>query len=68
MGAPAKEKEIIGPGDVGEMPAELLTEAAPTTPPVELPQAPDTPGNDENGDGLAGGQTTADVPGDVLGI
>jgi len=31
-------------------------------------QAPDTPGHDENGDGLPGGQATADVPGDVLGI
>lgn len=28
----------------------------------------DTPGHDENGDGLEGGQTTADTVGDVLGI
>ena len=31
-------------------------------------QPADTPGRDENGDGLPGGQTTADVPGDILGI
>lgn len=31
-------------------------------------QTPDTPGNDENGDGLKGGQTTADNHGDILGI
>lgn len=31
-------------------------------------QTPDTPGNDENGDGLTGGQTTADNLGDVLGV
>jgi hypothetical protein len=31
-------------------------------------QTADTPGHDENGDGLAGGQATADVPGDILGI
>ena len=31
-------------------------------------QAPDTPGNDENNDGLKGGQATADVAGDVLGV
>lgn len=31
-------------------------------------QTPDTPGNDENGDGLTGGQTTADNTGDILGV
>jgi hypothetical protein len=31
-------------------------------------QTADTPGNDENGDGLTGGQTTADNYGDVLGL
>ena len=31
-------------------------------------QIADTPGNDENGDGLTAGQTTADVHGDVLGV
>jgi hypothetical protein len=37
--------------------------------PAEVPtQTPDTPGNDENGDGLKGGQTTADNLGDVLGL
>lgn len=36
--------------------------------PAAEEQAADTPGNDENGDGLPGGQATADVPGDVLGI
>ena len=35
--------------------------------PVET-QQPDTPGNDENGDGVTGGQATADTTGDVLGI
>lgn len=35
---------------------------------VTLTQTPDTPGKDENGDGLPGGQTTADNHGDVLGI
>jgi hypothetical protein len=35
---------------------------------VELTQQPDSPGNDENGDGLKGGQTTADNLGDVLGL
>jgi hypothetical protein len=33
-----------------------------------LTQTPDTPGNDENGDGVTGGQTTADNHGDILGI
>lgn len=32
------------------------------------PQSADTPGQDENQDGLTGGQTTADNLGDVLGI
>jgi hypothetical protein len=36
--------------------------------PAPTEQAPDTPGNDENGDGLDGGQATADTVGDVLGI
>ena len=31
-------------------------------------QTADTPGNDENGDGLEGGQATADTVGDVLGV
>lgn len=35
---------------------------------TEEQQTPDSPGNDENGDGLKGGQATADSPGDILGI
>ena len=31
-------------------------------------EAPDTPGKNENGDGLTGGQTTAETFGDELGI
>jgi hypothetical protein len=31
-------------------------------------QTPDSPGKDENGDGLTGGQTTADAFGDILGL
>lgn len=39
-----------------------------TTEGTPLEQTPDTPGQDENGDGLTGGQTTADNFGDVLGV
>jgi hypothetical protein len=35
---------------------------------VTLTQTADTPGNDENGDGLKGGQATANNHGDVLGL
>lgn len=35
---------------------------------VATTQTPDTPGNDENGDGVTAGQTTADNHGDILGI
>lgn len=35
---------------------------------IEPAQTTDTPGNDENNDGLKGGQATADVVGDVLGL
>lgn len=50
------------------------------TPENVIEQTPDTPGNDENGDGLPGGQTTAtqdgsenpdgtvNAPGDILNI
>lgn len=31
-------------------------------------QTPDTPGQDENRDGLKGGQATADAHGDILGL
>jgi hypothetical protein len=41
---------------------------APAPADVELTQAPDTPGKDENGDGVTAGQTTADNPGDILGL
>ena len=52
-------------GHVGtiETPDAKITESGPTP-----EQTADTPGHDENGDGVPGGQTTADVPGDVLGI
>jgi hypothetical protein len=39
-----------------------------TEQPQPEPQTVDTPGHDENGDGLDGGQATADTVGDVLGI
>lgn len=35
---------------------------------VEGEQTADTPGNDENGDGVKGGQATADAFGDILGV
>lgn len=41
----------------------VADETVPTT-----GETPDTPGHDENGDGLTGGQTTADTFGDELGI
>lgn len=44
------------------------TNETPVPEDVELTQAPDTPGNDENKDGVPGGQTTADNHGDVLGL
>jgi hypothetical protein len=40
----------------------------PTEDATPVAQTPDTPGQDENGDGVTGGQTTADAKGDVLGI
>lgn len=43
------------------------TETIPATP-ATGEQTADTPGNDENGDGLKGGQATADNHGDILGI
>lgn len=43
--------------------AEVPVAAAPVT-----EQTADTPGNDENGDGIVGGQATADTVGDVLGL
>lgn len=58
MGAPKSEAEVVTvtKDDVGEL--DILDPA----------QTPDSPGKDENKDGLPGGQTTANVPGDVLGI
>lgn len=57
----SNEQQIIESSDVAEVTVgELIG------PPAE--QTADTPGNDENGDGLKGGQATADVPGDILGI
>ena len=35
---------------------------------IIVEQTADTSGNDENGDGLVGGQITADTVGDVLGL
>ena len=52
----------MGQTDKVETPQDETTQAP------DPVQTPDTPGKDENGDGLKGGQATADVPGDVLGI
>jgi hypothetical protein len=51
--------------------SEPLTDAErrPVDPaPIPQEQPADSPGKDENGDGLPGGQTTADNHGDILGI
>lgn len=52
------------PGPYGTDPAT----GQPRTEPEVTGQVADTPGNDENADGLKAGQATADSHGDVLGI
>lgn len=53
-------------GEVVDFAGQAVKDPEPAPAPAE--QTPDTPGNDENADGLKGGQTTADTVGDVLGV
>ena len=53
---------------MGHAQDETKSEQPDAEAPVTTETPADTPGNDENGDGLTGGQTTADTVGDVLAI
>lgn len=63
MGQPATGNEFeVGAADT------VAVETTETVPVAPVAQTPDTPGQDENKDGLTGGQATADVTGDILGV